>query len=1445
MSKRFLAIILCVAMCLSLPQRTFAEDGGTPVLEETSFAETEEETVSIEPAEETIFAEPAEESALEETVFTGTEKENVSEETVFTGTETENVSEETVFTGTEKETAAEETVLTGATDEAMSAEPSAETEEESPALLEEEKESYAKVTGLDSSDLKRRREAGGINAVFADPDAPRKSFANLSQLKSLCEKTYSAETIAFCTMESGEFVFTQNLTIPKNLIVVFGIKEKSTYDYTTFDVTVRIPGGVTVTLQGEMAAASLTVDGKLIIETNAYLSGYEFEDLSLTVNGSIENSGVIFVNEISGLDNIVQKNFTLSRIEIDASCSSGDEMINLLDYYDDHQRISVFYNLTCEASVDISEKITVPSNVSLVLKGGGTIRSSGQLIVKGELWIYNYSKSITLTIAGELKNRNSVYIEHFMDYCGKLKLQSGGNYTGDGALMLSAYNATLSIADMLPGFDLSKFSQSTSGSYTKLELSNYTEPWEDGEISSFEELKEMVESGCTDPITKYTGPNPLVIEEDLTISMSQNMHIYPVDVVVPEGVTFTIHSFFSCHNLTVHGTMNAYSSLILRPGEITDFSRANPNTVIVDGALNLYGFDYSAGYYSATLATEYLVGEENIHRLGRDNRLLITRTVENEEALRTLLYEAQSDYKEWKEYCPSVYDDLSLAGDLTIPRGCSLDLYGGTLTVPDGVTLTIYGGMELSGGKVNVQGSLINEGSITVFEDEGEQIRLSDDSCYNGDGWIMIWTSELSARLPGFDLSNYYVYYGKSQKIVLTRSEATYNEIAAGSEPPKEVFYKATAQVDYHQTEARTMLQYVNDFRTGEEAYYNSSDGGVVSLVGTLKPLEYSYSLEEIAMQRAAEIAVQALGNHSRPNGQGFSSLMSSDGICSNGENFGISSYPSVYHFYESLREDDLPYESQGHRRNMLGNYKYMGVGYVEYCGWGFLVQEFGGSSAVAGTESAAVDGMVAAVIEVSSGNVYSYNNVTAEPEAIQLAPGGSTDIPTVSAELFLVDDFMLNTDSPVARVTPEWEIDNTEIAEIRDGKIIGVADGETTLKGTAFGQEVTAPLIVSSSGVNAPVITKQPADHKAELGADVTLQVTASGSALRYQWYYRLKDGADWKEMPSDSAKTDKLSFKALANYNNCDFRCVVQNVAGTATSKAVRLTISAKLNKSSLLLPYFRTETLKLMQADGTGASAYWSSSNTSILAVGPDGTLKPKKCGVVTVKATAGDGRVTASCKVRVIFSDVQTSSKYYYKPVYWAFDNGITQGYTSGDNAGKFGVGLNCVRKDFVLFLYRMAGKPTVSDAELADLKKTFSDVSGLSLTFRSAIAWALKKGITKGYTSGKYAGQFGIEKEITRREALIMIWRYIGKEAPSSAGITAARSFKDVKGVYKESTDSFKAIAWAAGTGVTKGYTKTSSLPAGHEKEPIPCFGCDFSCLREDMIVFLYRTANLK
>jgi len=177
----------------------------------------------------------------------------------------------------------------------------------------------------------------------------------------------------------------------------------------------------------------------------------------------------------------------------------------------------------------------------------------------------------------------------------------------------------------------------------------------------------------------------------------------------------------------------------------------------------------------------------------------------------------------------------------------------------------------------------------------------------------------------------------------------------------------------------------------------------------------------------------------------------------------------------------------------------------------------------------------------------------------------------------------------------------------------------------------------------------------------------------------------------------------------------------------------------------------------------------------------------------------------------FSDVQDPSHAFYKAIYWAADAGITKGYPDGT----FGIDRSCTRGEMIMFLWRYAGKP----APKALSKSPFKDVPK-NHAFYSAIIWASQKGITKGYPDGT----FGINRNVSRGECMMFLWRLKGKSAPKAVSVSP---FKDVPKTHA----FYNAILWGAQKKITNGYT------SGPKKGT---FGINENCTRGAIVTFLYR-----
>ncbi len=170
----------------------------------------------------------------------------------------------------------------------------------------------------------------------------------------------------------------------------------------------------------------------------------------------------------------------------------------------------------------------------------------------------------------------------------------------------------------------------------------------------------------------------------------------------------------------------------------------------------------------------------------------------------------------------------------------------------------------------------------------------------------------------------------------------------------------------------------------------------------------------------------------------------------------------------------------------------------------------------------------------------------------------------------------------------------------------------------------------------------------------------------------------------------------------------------------------------------------------------------------------------------------------------FADVKDNA-YYAEAVKWAASEGIT----SGVGKNMFGVGESCTRAQMITFLWAAAGKPEVS----TDI--TFSDISD-NAYYAKAVKWAVASGIT----SGTSANRFSPEAAVNRAQCVTYLWIFAGK--PEVSG----NSFADVKpGDYFN-----KAAEWARSEGITAGIGNNM-------------FGPDNSCLREQIVTFLFTAFN--
>ncbi|MBR0442067.1 MAG: S-layer homology domain-containing protein, partial [Firmicutes bacterium] len=103
----------------------------------------------------------------------------------------------------------------------------------------------------------------------------------------------------------------------------------------------------------------------------------------------------------------------------------------------------------------------------------------------------------------------------------------------------------------------------------------------------------------------------------------------------------------------------------------------------------------------------------------------------------------------------------------------------------------------------------------------------------------------------------------------------------------------------------------------------------------------------------------------------------------------------------------------------------------------------------------------------------------------------------------------------------------------------------------------------------------------------------------------------------------------------------------------------------------------------------------------------------------------------------FTDVKTTD-YYYKPVLWAVENGITD----GTSPTAFSPNVTCRNNHILTFIWRAAGRPGDTGAE-----KT-------SEWYKDALDWAR----SSGFLNGTYSGDFNINGDCPRANVVEYLYR---------------------------------------------------------------------------------------
>lgn len=119
----------------------------------------------------------------------------------------------------------------------------------------------------------------------------------------------------------------------------------------------------------------------------------------------------------------------------------------------------------------------------------------------------------------------------------------------------------------------------------------------------------------------------------------------------------------------------------------------------------------------------------------------------------------------------------------------------------------------------------------------------------------------------------------------------------------------------------------------------------------------------------------------------------------------------------------------------------------------------------------------------------------------------------------------------------------------------------------------------------------------------------------------------------------------------------------------------------------------TAEVTPSNATDQELVWESSNPDVISVDQEGNIEVHKYGAAFIKVSLASGKeVNAdSLFFMVRFRDVVDSLLYYYTAVYYLASRNIANGYSDG----RFGPDDSCTRKQMMIILWRTAGRPNVT------------------------------------------------------------------------------------------------------------------------------------------------------
>lgn len=446
-------------------------------------------------------------------------------------------------------------------------------------------------------------------------------------------------------------------------------------------------------------------------------------------------------------------------------------------------------------------------------------------------------------------------------------------------------------------------------------------------------------------------------------------------------------------------------------------------------------------------------------------------------------------------------------------------------------------------------------------------------------------------------------------------------------------------ETKYDQTESRKMLDLVNDFRTGSEAWAWNEDNTKKVKYENLGKLTYDYGLEKVAMQRAAEIAI--IFAHERPNGKSCFTAYKLKGTC--GENIAVDCDDDYRNIFGLWKEDKEDYYGQGHRRNMLNaDFKYIGIACAYVGDISFWVQEFNSVPTDLGYTEPAMDTR-GVDVEILDEYVLGKALESDYSGPGTLTVGGGSRLPKIR-EKIKTDSFYIKG-FYIYGATPKWTVSDSSILRIdtEKNRVEALKPGTATFSASIDGLKKDFKVTVVSIPVKEVTVKQYKSASDAQSDkSGTTIKAGATIDVPYGQKTYVLAKAVPESSSSSFNSATTAEFKSDYFDYNSSTGELTAEKVGASEikfvskqdTTKSATIKINVKsipiteihFEKSHLMVGRNTSADLTLTAAPSNTSekiqNVTWSSSDTSVVTVSGS-----NEKGKITTKDKEGTAVITA--------------------------------------------------------------------------------------------------------------------------------------------------------------------------------------------------------------------------